>query len=123
MNRRRRLDLRSGFTMEVITYNKLVRDRIPEIIEKDGKTCETEVLSDKDYLAMLDAKLDEELADYHQDKNIEELADLMEVIYAVAKARGYSVEQLESVRKEKAEKRGAFKEKIFLKTVQVQLLT
>ena len=46
--------------MEVITYNKLVRDRIPEIIEKDGKTCETEVLADKDYLAMLDAKLDEE---------------------------------------------------------------
>ena len=109
--------------MEVITYNKLVRDRIPEIIEKDGKTCETEVLSDDDYLVMLDAKLDEELAEYHQDKNIEELADLMEVIYAVAEARGYSIEQLESVRKEKAEKRGAFKEKVFLKTVQAQLLT
>ena len=109
--------------MEVITYNKLVRDRIPEIIEKDGKTCETEVLSDDDYLVMLDAKLDEELAEYHQDKNIEELADLMEVIYAVAEARGHSIEQLESVRKEKAEKRGAFKEKVFLKTVQIQLLT
>ncbi|WP_330370944.1 nucleoside triphosphate pyrophosphohydrolase [Butyrivibrio sp. LB2008] len=109
--------------MEVITYNKLVRDRIPEIIEKDGKTCETEVLADKDYLAMLDAKLDEELTEYHQDKNIEELADLMEVIYAVAEARGYSIEQLEAVRKEKAEKRGAFKDKIFLKTVQAQLLT
>ena len=109
--------------MAVITYNKLVRDRIPEIIEKDGKTCETEVLSDDDYLVMLDAKLDEELAEYHQDKNIEELADLMEVIYAVAEARGYSIEQLESVRKEKAEKRGAFKEKVFLKTVQAQLFT
>lgn len=103
--------------MEVITYNKLVRDRIPEIIEKDGKTCETEVLSDDDYLVMLDAKLDEELTEYHKDKNIEELADLMEVIYAVAEARGYSIEQLEAVRKEKAEKRGAFKDKIFLKTV------
>lgn len=109
--------------MEVITYNKLVRDRIPEIIEKDGKNCETEVLSDDDYLAMLDAKLDEELTEYHQDKNIEELADLMEVIYAVAEARGYSIEQLESVRKDKAEKRGSFKDKIFLKTVQAQLLT
>ena len=109
--------------MEVITYNKLVRDRIPEIIEKDGKTCETEVLSDDDYLVMLDAKLDEELTEYHQDKNIEELADLMEVIYAFAEARGYSIEQLESVRKEKAEKRGSFKDKIFLKTVQAQLLT
>ena len=109
--------------MPTVRYNKLVRDRIPEIIEKDGKTCETEVLADKDYLAMLDAKLDEELAEYHQDKNIEELAELIEVIYAVAEARGYSNEQLESVRKEKAEKRGAFKEKVFLKTVQAQLLT
>ena len=63
--------------MEVITYNKLVRDRIPEIIEKDGKNCETEVLSDKDYLAMLDAKLDEELSEYHQDKNIEEQVQLL----------------------------------------------
>ena len=103
--------------MAVVTHNKLVRDKIPEIIKNDGRICETEILSDDDYLAMLDAKLDEELNEYHKDQNIEELADLMEVIYAVVEARGYTLEQLESVRKEKAEKRGAFKEKIFLKTV------
>ena len=100
-----------------IQYNKLVRDRIPEIITNAGKTCVTEILSDEEYLRMVDAKLDEELAEYHQDQNIEELADLLEVLYAAAQARGYTKEQLEQVRKEKAVKRGAFHEKILLRKV------
>ena len=100
--------------MSVIKYSKLVRDRIPEIIESSGKTCVTEILSDDEYLRMIDAKLDEELIEYHKDQNIEELADLMEVIYAAAIARGYTIEQLEKVRAEKAEKRGAFQKKILL---------
>ena len=91
--------------MSVIKYSKLVRDRIPEIIETSGKTCVTEILPDDEYLRMIDAKLDEELAEYHKDQNIEELADLIEVIYAAAIARGYTIEQLEKVRAEKAEKR------------------
>lgn len=95
-------------------YCKLVRDRIPEIIEASGKTCATEILSDDEYLRMIDAKLDEELAEYHKDQNIGELADLMEVIYAAAIARGYTIEQLENVRTEKAEKRGSFQKKILL---------
>ena len=66
---------------------------------------------------MLDAKLDEELAEYHKDQNIEELADLMEVIRAVTVARGYSMEDLERVRTEKAAKRGGFEKRILLKTV------
>ena len=98
-------------------YNKLVRDRIPEIIEASGKSCVTEILSDKAYLRLVDAKLDEELAEYHSDQNIEELADLLEVIYAAAMARGYTLEHLESVRAAKAEKRGAFANKILLKEV------
>lgn len=103
--------------MSTIQYHKLVRDRIPEIIESSGNTCVTEILSDEDYLRMIDAKLDEELAEYHKDQNIEELADLMEVIYAAAIARGYTLEQLEQVRAEKAAKRGAFAKKILLKVV------
>ena len=99
--------------MKHIQYNKLVRDRIPEIIESSGKTCTVEILSDEDYLRMVDAKLDEELAEYHKDQNIEELADLLEVIYAATTARGYSIEQLETVRAEKAAKRGAFDKKFF----------
>jgi len=100
-----------------IVYNKLVRDRIPAIIEADGKTCEIETLSDEDYLKMIDAKLDEELAEYHKEQNLEELADLLEVIYAAANARGYSIEELDALRAKKAEKRGGFTEKILLKKV------
>ena len=103
--------------MSVKLYQKLVRDRIPEIIEASGKSCVTEILSDADYLELLDAKLDEELAEYYKDQNVEELADLLEVIYAAAKARGYTLEQLEVVRAEKASKRGAFEKKILLKEV------
>ena len=95
-------------------YNKLVRDRIPEIIEAGGNTCTVQVLSDKDYLTMLDAKLTEELAEYHADGNPEELADLLEVIYAAAQARGVSVEALEEIRAAKAQKRGAFQKKLLL---------
>ena len=103
--------------MKTIYYNKLVRDRIPEIIEASGKRCTIETLSDADYLRMLDAKLDEELAEYHKDQNIEELADLLEVLYAAAKARGYSLEQLEQVRAEKTAERGGFDKCILLKEV------
>ena len=103
--------------MAEIKYRKLVRDKIPEIIETAGKNCVTEVLSDTEYLHILDMKLDEELKDYYQDKNIEELADLMEVIFAVAEARGYSIEELEQVRQKKADERGGFKQKILLKKV------
>lgn len=103
--------------MGVITYNKLVRDKIPEIIESDGKTCKTELLSDEEYIKMIDAKLDEELAEYHKDQNIEELADLMEVIYAAALARGYSLEDLEMVREKKVQERGGFEKRILLREV------
>ena len=95
-------------------YNKLVRDRIPEIIEASGASCKTAILSDDEYLLMLDAKLDEELAEYHKDQNIEELADLLEVIRAAAIARGYTLDELESVRAEKANERGGFAKKILL---------
>lgn len=66
---------------------------------------------------MIDAKLDEELAEYHKDQTIEELADLMEVIYAAAVARGYSVDELEKVRQKKVKKRGAFENRILLREV------
>ena len=95
-------------------YNKLVRDRIPEIIEETGNQCTTRILSDAEYLQMIDTKLDEELAEYHKDQNIEELADLLELIYAAAVARGYSIEELEATRANKAQKRGSFDKRIFL---------
>ena len=95
-------------------YHKLVRDLIPDVIEASGNKCRTRVLSDEEYLEMLDAKLDEELAEYHKDQNIEELADLLELIRAAAIARGYTLDELEAARAEKAKERGGFKKKIFL---------
>ena len=99
-------------------YNKLVRDKISEIIEASGAKCKTEILSDGDYLKMIDAKLDEELAEYHKDQNVEELADLLEVIRAATLARGYSLDELEAVRANKYDKRGGFEKKILLIEVQ-----
>ena len=101
----------------MINYDKLIRDKIPEIIEQSGKKCIIEVMDNDTYIEYLDQKLNEELAEYQQDKSIEELADLLEVIYAVASARGYSIEELERIRAEKAEKRGGFKDRIWLKEV------
>ena len=101
----------------MIKYDKLIRDKIPEIIEQSGKKCIVEVMNNDTYIEYLDQKLNEELAEYHQDKSIEELADLLEVMYAVVVARGYSVAELERIRLEKAEKRGAFEKKLLLKSV------
>ncbi len=98
-------------------YRKLVRDKIPEIIKASGKTCDTEILSDEEYLVMLDKKLDEELSEYHEAQNLEELADLLEVIKAVAVARGFSLEELYHVCDEKKNSRGGFEKKILLKEV------
>ena len=96
------------------TYNKLVRDKIPEMIHASGKTCTIATLSQEDYLRMLDQKLNEELAEYQESKSMEELADLIEVIAATAKARGCSWEELMRLRDEKRLERGGFEEKILL---------
>ena len=102
---------------KMIEYDKLIRDKIPEIIEQSGKKCIVEVMDNDTYIEYLDQKLNEELAEYQQDKSIEELADLLEVIYAVVAARGYSVEKLERIRLEKAKERGTFEKRLLLKSV------
>lgn len=106
--------------MSVITYNKLVRDRIPDIIQSEGNGCTVELLKDDLFLEMLDKKLDEELAEYHKDQTLEELADLWEVIRTVVVARGYTLEDLEQVRAEKEAKKGGFKHRILLQQVFVK---
>lgn len=99
-------------------YNKLVRDLISEIIEKNGEEPVYHVLSEEDYIAELDAKLNEEVKEYQEDKSLEELADILEVMYAICIARGYSVEELEAKRKEKAKVRGGFDKRILLEYVE-----
>ena len=92
---------------------KLVRDKIPQIIMADGKNPIIRTLSDEEFLTELDKKLDEEVAEYQADKSLEEMADILEVLFAICEARGYSVDELMKVRDEKRENRGGFKEKIF----------
>ena len=92
---------------------KLVRDKIPEIIEADGKTPIIHTLSNEEYLKELDIKLNEEVQEYQSDKSIEEMADVLEVLYAICEARGYSIEELLKVKADKQDKRGAFKKRIY----------
>lgn len=103
--------------MEII-YNKLIRDKIPDIIEKSGKKCVVEVMEEDEYICKLDEKLNEECAEYQKDKNVEELADILEVVYAIAAAKGISEERLNAIRSDKADSRGAFKKRLLLKVVE-----
>jgi predicted house-cleaning noncanonical NTP pyrophosphatase (MazG superfamily) len=99
-------------------YNKLVRDKIPKIIEEAGKTFVARTLTDAEYKHELRQKAFEELEEYMAAKDdetaLEELADLLEIVHALAECHGANFEQVEKIRAEKAEKRGGFKEKIFL---------
>ncbi|SDG74739.1 Predicted house-cleaning noncanonical NTP pyrophosphatase, all-alpha NTP-PPase (MazG) superfamily [Planococcus glaciei] len=100
------------------TYNKLVRDLIPEVIEKTGKELSSRVLEDKEYEIELKKKIAEELTEYNEAKTnedaLEELADILELLHAATKIHGSSFEELEKIRKAKAEKRGGFEKRIFL---------
>lgn len=95
-------------------YYKLVRDKIPEIIEKSGKKASTYILSDQEYVVYLERKLDEEVQEYHESKNPEELADILEVLISLAKTKGYSFEELVKLQEQKASERGGFSKKILL---------
>lgn len=104
------------------TYNKLVRDRIPEIIVGTGKKCSTKTLDQSEFIKELRRKILEELEEYmradNREEALEELADLLEIIHALAEIHGESFDKVEELRKLKAEKRGKFKEKIFLVEVE-----
>lgn len=98
-------------------YNKLVRDKIPEIIKNAGKQFDIHIADTTEALKLLEAKLDEEVLEFHQDKNLEELADIMEVIFALAKNLGFSEEDLLNKRLAKKEERGGFDKNIILEKV------
>lgn len=100
------------------TYNKLVRDRIPEIIKHNEKTPITRILDEKEYIEEIGKKVEEELTEYveaeKKNHKVEELADLLEFVNALAQYEGVTLEDVEKVRKQKAKKRGGFQERIFL---------
>ena len=95
-------------------YNKLVRDKIPQIIKDQGETPGFRILTDEAYTAALEEKLREETAEFLAEKNLEELADILEVVYALTENLGQTKEDLHKVYEEKHERRGGFRERIFL---------
>ena len=98
-------------------YNKLVRDKIPEIILKDNELPSTRILNDEEYIQELNKKLQEEVNEYLEAENIEEMVDILEVIRAILEHKGVTYEEIEEKRIKKATKRGAFKEKIYWEKV------
>lgn len=100
--------------MKTIEYNKLIRDKIPEIIEKAGKQAIVEKVNGDELFKLLNIKLEEELNEYKESGSVEELADLVEVIYGILNHKGVSIEEFEKIRQEKNEKRGTFKEGLVL---------
>lgn len=99
-------------------YNKLVRDRIPEIIEYTGQSCKYRTLQLEEFLRCLDEKLLEELKEYQASGEIEELADMFEVMLAIMMAKNVSLEQFEQIRGAKKKQRGGFERRLFLESVE-----
>lgn len=95
-------------------YNKLVRDKIPEIIKNKGEKAITHIANDSEYWQKLKEKLKEEMEEFNSDGNKEEIADILEVLYAILDFKGYSKKEIESIRSKKFKERGGFKEKIIL---------
>lgn len=99
-------------------FNKLVRDKIPQIIKKNGDESETSILSAKKFLQELKRKLTEESVELQKAKTKEEvtleLADVLEVLRAIMRVEKISPTAVEKVRKERARTRGAFTKRIFL---------
>ena len=95
-------------------YNKLVRDKIPEIIKNKGEIPITHIAGNEEYWQKLKEKLKEEVDEFLKDGNEEELADILEIIYAICDFKKIDKNELELLRKKKAEERGGFKYKIIL---------
>ncbi|HWI47524.1 MAG TPA: nucleoside triphosphate pyrophosphohydrolase, partial [Rummeliibacillus sp.] len=104
--------------MELPVYNKLVRDLIPEVIEKNGKKCSTRVLAPEQHLGEIKLKMQEEALEFKEATNqkdeLEELADVLELVHAALDVYNVSFQELEQVRLAKKEKRGGFSEGMYL---------
>lgn len=106
--------------MERKVFNKLVRDKIPAMLDKNGGETETKILDNTEYIKCLFEKLKEECeevisAPSHESLK-EELADLLEVMIAISKINNINFSDIEQTRIKKREKRGGFDSKIFLKS-------
>ncbi len=104
--------------MRIIVYNKLVRNDIPRVIEENQKIAKTRTVSDMAFRQALEAKLMEELKEWQESYDPEELADLFEVVYAMAEESGHSIEEIQCLAKDKRKQKGGFSEGIWLDQVE-----
>lgn len=107
--------------MKGIPMHKAVRDKIPEIIAKDGQAAIYEIMPAEAWPHFLVVKLKEETNEYAKSEEVEELADILEIIYALAELSGVSRSELEVLRKKKARGRGGFEKRIYLKEIRTEL--
>lgn len=103
--------------MKERVYNKLVRDNIPDIIREGGETPVIRTLEDGEYRECLGKKLREEVEEFLQESNLDELSDILEVLEALANLEGWTDGEIQRTRRNKAESRGAFRERVFLEKV------
>ena len=98
----------------LIKNNKAIRDKIPEIIKESGSSCNVKTLSDDDFLLELEKKLTEELDEYLENKSVEELADMTEIINRILSLKGISSNDFEKIKHQKFTKNGGFEKNLFL---------
>ncbi len=98
----------------LIKNNKAIRDKIPEIIKESGSSCNVKILSNDDFLLELEKKLSEELNEYLENKSVEELADIVEIINRILSLKNISLEDFEKIKRDKFTKNGGFEKNLFL---------
>lgn len=101
-----------------MSLDKLVRDKIPKIINEDGKTPKTHVAEEEELWSKLKDKLQEEVDEFIEDEAPQELADILEVILAICEYKNIGFSDIEKIRKEKKEKKGGFSKKIILEDIE-----
>ncbi len=98
-------------------YNKLVRDKIPEVIKENGSNPVIHIANEEEYWEKLKEKLSEEVDEFLKENNEEEISDILEVIDAICKFKKFDKKKIDEIKKQKAEKRGRFDNKIILDEV------
>ena len=95
-------------------YNKIVRDKIPDIIKNEKRNCNFKILSEKDAVNLLSQKILEEADEFIKEPSKEEMADIFEILHSIIKKCKWNFDEIEKIRKEKAIKNGSFDKNIFL---------
>lgn len=101
----------------MIYHNKLVRDKIPEIIHSKGKICKARKLDSGEFALELKKKLQEEVKEYLEEPSMAELADILEVVEGLALTKGASLDDVLRTKEEKKKARGGFSDRVFLEYV------